>query len=124
MTAWTDAELDKIGNAEELLIAPRRRDDTLQKPRTIWVVRVGDDLYVRSANGRGGAWFRGVLTRREGQVRAGMVVKDVTFVEETDPDINARIDEANLTKYRRYPRYVTPMVMSDVRAATIKMVPR
>jgi len=124
MPAWTDTELNKIGSAEELQIAPRRRDDTLQKPRTIWVVRVGDDLYVRSANGRGGAWFRGVLTRREGQIRAGMVVKDVTFVEETDPDINARIDEAYLTKYHRYPRYVAPMVTPDVRAATIKVVPR
>jgi hypothetical protein len=44
MTAWTNEELTRIGTAEELQIAPRRRDGTLRIPRTIWVVRHGDDL--------------------------------------------------------------------------------
>jgi aryl-alcohol dehydrogenase-like predicted oxidoreductase len=52
MTAWTEDELARVGTAEELQIAPRRRYGTLHKPRTIWVVRHGDDLYVRSVNGR------------------------------------------------------------------------
>ena len=52
MTAWTSDELNKIGNAEELQIAALRADDTLRKPVIIWVVRLGDDLYVRSVNGR------------------------------------------------------------------------
>ena len=50
--------------------------------------------------------------------------KDVTFVEETDPKVNNQIDAAYLAKYRRYPQYVSPMVTPDVRAATIKLVPR
>ena len=82
MTTWTKDELDRIGNAEELQIASLRSDGTLRKPVTIWVVRVGDDLYVRSVNGRNSAWFRGVLTRHEGRIWAGGVEKDVTFVEE------------------------------------------
>ena len=52
MTAWTSDELDKIGTAEELHLASVRRDGTLRKPVTMWVVRHGDDLYVRSVNGR------------------------------------------------------------------------
>jgi hypothetical protein len=52
MSPWTNDELKKIGNAEELLIASLRTDGTLRKPRIIWVVRVDDDLYVRSVNGR------------------------------------------------------------------------
>lgn len=52
MTTWTNDELTKIGAAEELEIASRRRDGTLRNPVTIWVVRHGDDLYVRSVNGR------------------------------------------------------------------------
>jgi hypothetical protein len=48
MTTWTNEELDKIGNAEELRIASLRSDGTLREPVIIWVVRVGDDLYVRS----------------------------------------------------------------------------
>lgn len=87
-------------------------------------MRLGDDLFVRCVNGREGAWFRGVLTRYEGRVWAGGVEKDVAFVEETDPGINDKIDEAYLTKYSRYPQWVAPMVPPHVRAATIKLVPR
>src|SRR5690606_17032587 len=66
MTTWTSGELDQIERAEELEIAPRRHDDTLHGPVTIWVVRVGDDLYVRSYRGRGGVWFRAAQMRHEG----------------------------------------------------------
>ena len=124
MTVWINDELNKIGTAEELRIASLRRDGTLRKPVIIWVVRVDDDLYVRCVNGREGAWFRGVLTQHEGRIWAGGVEKDVTFVEESDSGVNAKIDEAYLTKYRRYPQYVAPMVTPEVRAATIKLMPR
>ena len=92
MTTWTNEELDKIGIAEELRIATLRRDGTRRKPVIIWVVRVDDDLYVRCVNGREGAWFRGVLTRHEGRIWAGGVEKDVTFIEETNADINGKIE--------------------------------
>lgn len=124
MSIWTSDELKKVGEAEELRIATLRRDNSLRKKVTIWVVRLDDDLYVRCVNGREGAWFRGLLTRHEGRIWAGGVEKDVTFVEESDPAINARIDEAYLSKYRRYPQYVAPMVTPKVRAATIKLIPR
>jgi hypothetical protein len=57
MTGWTRDELTKIASADEPELASARRDGTLRKPRTIWVVRVGDDLYVRSMYGRAGGWF-------------------------------------------------------------------
>jgi hypothetical protein len=123
MTAWTSDELDKIGSAEELQLASARPDGTLRKPVTIWVVRHGDDLYVRSAYGRTSAWFRGVQDRHEGHVRAGGVDKDVAFVEVDD--VNDEIDELYRTKYRRYSAtYVDPMVGAEARAATLKLVPR
>ena len=124
MTTWTNDELNKIGNAEELQIASLRRDGTLRNPVTIWVVRVGDDLYVRSVNGRTSAWFRGTQVRHEGRIWAGGVEKHVTFVEESDPDINDRIDAAYRTKYHRYPQYFTPMLTTEARATTIKLAPR
>ena len=125
MTAWTSDELNKIGKAEELQIASLRRDDTLRKPVTIWVVRVGDDLYVRSVHGRTSGWFRGVQTRHEGQIRAGDAVKDVTFVEETDARVNEQIDNAYRTKYRRYAASIVNTTLTpDARAATIKLIPR
>lgn len=124
MSAWTSEELDKIGDAEELVIAPRRRDGALRKPVTIWVVHVGDDLYVRSYKGSASAWFRRVQVQHEGRIWAGGVEKDVAFVEEADPVINDKIDAAYRTKYGRYPQYVAPMLTPEVRATTIKLTPR
>lgn len=124
MTIWTKDELNKIGNAEELQIASLRSDGTLRKSVIIWVVRVGDDLYVRSVNGRTSAWFRGVQTLHEGHIRAGGVDKDVTFVDEQDANINDQIDAAYTTKYRRYASIAKSMTTPAVRAATIKLVPR
>lgn len=54
MNTWTKDDLNKIGTVEELEIAPMRGDGTLRNPTTIWVVRVGDDLYIRSWRGRSG----------------------------------------------------------------------
>ena len=126
MTEWTREELNKIGTAEEPEIASLRRDGTLRKPTTIWVVRVGDDLYVRSAYGPTSAWFRGVQVRHEGRIRAGGVEKDVSFGDAgAEPNLNDQIDTAYRTKYRRYEEtYVKPVVSPEVRSTTIKLVPR
>ena len=48
MTTWTSDELNKIGTAEELRIASLRRDGTLRKQVTIWIVRHDADLIVHS----------------------------------------------------------------------------
>ena len=124
MTTWTSDELAQIGKADELEIASLRRDGTLRNPVTIWVVRHGDDLYVRCVNGRTGAWFRGTQARHEGHIQAGGVDKDVTFVD-ADPDINDPIDAAYRTKYRRYAASIVSTILSpEARSATIKLVPR
>ena len=125
MTAWTSDELSKIGSAEELEIMSLRRNGSLRDPVIIWVVRLGDDLYVRAYKGRTSPWFRGLQSRHEGRIRAGGVVKDVTFVEaDGDSALNDQIDSAYQTKYRRYFDIVGDMVTLQARAATIKLVPR
>lgn len=124
MTTWTSDELNKIGTAEELRIASLRSNGTLRKPVTIWVVRIGIDLYVRSVNGRTSAWFRGVQVRHEGRIQAGGVEKDVAFLEEAGLEINEQIDAAYHAKYRRYPSSVDQINNPEARSATIKLVPR
>lgn len=124
MRVWIRGELSKFGTAEELDMTPRRRDGTLRKPVTIWVVRVGDDLYVRSYRGRGGSWFRAAQANHEGHIQAGGIEKDVTFVNEADSGINDRIDAAYRAKYGRYPQYVAPMLTAEVRSKAIKLVPQ
>ncbi len=125
LAMWTSDELDRVGAAEELEIAGLRKDGTLHSWRTIWVVRVGDELYVRSVNGRGSAWFRGTQSRCEGRIRAGGISKDVTFVEEIDPTVHEQIDSAYREKYSHYPKeYVDACLTPQAQAATIKLEPR
>jgi hypothetical protein len=124
MSAWTSEELTGIGTATELQIASRRRDGTLRKPRTIWVVRVGDDLYVRSMYGRTGGWFPGTQVRHQGHIRAGGVDKDVTFAD-ADPALNDQIDAAYRDKYRRYsPATLGRITSPEARSTTIQLLPR
>ncbi len=68
MTQWTSDQLDKVGRAEEAQIASVGSDGKLRKPVTVWVVRHGEDLYVRSVRGHSGHWFRGIQERHEGRV--------------------------------------------------------
>jgi hypothetical protein len=121
-STWTSDELDRIGDAEELHIAARRSDGTLRKPVPIWVVRVGDELYVRSWRGPDGAWFRAARARGEGRIGAGGVEKDVAFAD-APAEVNDAVDAAYREKYGRYPGYVEPMVSARARATTLKLVP-
>ena len=124
MTAWTSDELSKIGVADELEIASVRADGTPRKPVTIWVVRHGDDLYVRSAYGRAAGWFRGTQVRDEGHIQAGGVSKAATFLD-ADHALDDEIDAAYRTKYHRYgPAYVNLVVSPEARATTLRLVPR
>jgi hypothetical protein len=124
MTQWTSDKLDKLGRAEEVQIASIGRDGALRKPVTVWAVRHGDDLYVRSVAGRKGRWFRGTEERHEGRIRAGGVQQDVSFVD-ADHRIEDEIDAAYRAKYRRYSGSILNSVLtSEARASTMKLVPR
>jgi hypothetical protein len=124
MTAWTQSELNRIGGADELEIAAMRRDGTLRKAVTVWVARVGDDLYVRSAYGRTAAWFRGTRVRHEGRISSDGITKDVTFAD-AEPAALDEIDAAYRSKYRRHgAQYVNSVISEEARSTTIKLVPR
>jgi hypothetical protein len=125
VTAWTNEELDRIGTAHELEVASLRADETLRRPVTIWVVREGDELYVRSWRGESGAWYRGVQERHQGHIRAGGVDKDVNFLAVDDEELNERIDAAYRSKYSRHgSSYVEPMTSGETRTTTLRLEPR
>ncbi|HML00662.1 MAG TPA: DUF2255 family protein [Acidimicrobiales bacterium] len=82
--AWAADQLERIGDAQELRLAPRRDDGTLHSFTTMWVVRANGELYVRSAGGPRRPWFRHALASHEGRIQAGGVEADVSFAE-ADP---------------------------------------
>jgi hypothetical protein len=124
MTTWADDELNAIGAAEELAIAALRLDGTYRKSVTIWVVQVGEDIYVRSAYGPNVAWLRGTRVRREGRIEVRGLQKDVAF-EDADPMVGEQIDAAYRDKYRRHgAQYVNSVITAEARSTTIRLVPR
>jgi hypothetical protein len=124
VTAWTQDELARIGGAEELQVTSYRSDGTLRPYTTIWTVRAGDDVYVRSAHGRENGWFRRALASAVGRIRAGGVDKDVSFVE-PPYDVHAAVDAAYHTKYDRYGQAIVGSVTGPHAVGeTFRLVPR
>ena len=124
MPAWTKEQLAKVGGAEELRVASRRPDSSLRPYVTIWVVRVGDDIYVRSAAGPDNPWFRRALASAEGRIRAGGIEQDVAF-EAPAPEVAASITAAYHAKYDRYgPSIVGTVVSAQAVASTLRLVPQ
>ena len=123
MTAWSADELNRIGDADELQIASRRPDGSLRRLTTIWVVRQGDDIYVRAAYGPGTGWYRHAHTAGEGRIRAGGIERDVTF-EEPGADVDDALHQAYHAKYDRYgARMVAPVVSDESARLTLRIVP-
>jgi hypothetical protein len=121
---WTSDELIRIETAEELQVAPRRRDGTLRTAVPIWVVRVGEDVYVRAAYGPGTGWHRVARASRKGRIRAGGVEKDVTM-EDADGAVNDQVDAAYRAKYRRYAgSIVDGITNAQARSSTLRLAPR
>ncbi|MFI7361463.1 DUF2255 family protein [Streptomyces sp. NPDC050149] len=123
MTTWNDSDLRNIGAAEELDLESERGDGTLRDPVTMWVVRAGDRLYVRSVKGVDGPWFRATRSRQRGRVKAGGVRASVTL-HVADPDEYADVDAAYREKYGRYTSIVEHVLTDRARASTLRLEPR
>jgi hypothetical protein len=123
MTTWTSDELDRIEAAQELRMAAVRRDGTLRAAVPIWVVRVGDDVYVRAAYGPGTGWHRVARASNAGRIQASGVEKDVV-IEDADAAVYDDVDAAYRAKYGRYASIVDGITNAHARASTLKLTPR
>jgi hypothetical protein len=124
MSSWKAQDLATIGNATEFEIASRRADGSLRPFVTIWGVRHGNDLYVRSAHGHDNPWFQRALRSGEGQIRAGGVERDIAF-EVPGPEVADGITGAYHAKYDRYgPSIVGTVVSPEAARSTLRVIPR
>jgi hypothetical protein len=131
MGAWTSDDLDRVGGAEEPQLASRSADGTLRGFVTMWVVRAGDELYVRSAGGPDRPWYLHATPSRAGPARAGSVERYVTFTdasadahEAIDKAIDKAIDAAYHANYDRYgPAIVGSVVGPDAHRFTVRLTP-
>jgi hypothetical protein len=123
---WTDEELRAIGGAAELQVTSVRPDGTLRPYVTIWGVRSGPDLFIRSAAGPLNGWFRRAVAAGHGRIKAGGIERDVSF-RQLDSRVGAQadIDAAYHAKYDRYgQQYVGPVVGPAAAAVTLQIQPR
>lgn len=124
MSAWSDDELRRIAGAEELDIAAVRRTGELRRPTPIWVVRAGDDLYVRAAYMDGSGWHGVARASGRAHISAGGVEKDVA-IEDADRSVLDDVDAAYAKKYgRRYASIVEKINDAEHRTTTLRLVPR
>lgn len=124
MSSWTEQELQRVDSTDELQISSYRPDGTLRPYVTIWTVRLGDDVYVRSAYGPDNGWFRRAKASGTGRVRVGGVERDVRF-EVPGDDVHAPLDDVYRAKYGRYSeRIVSTVVGPALKTATLRAVPR
>lgn len=120
LTVWTVEELTAIAGANELTVAPLRDDGTVLSPRIVWVVRRGDDVYIRSVNGDEGAWFRSVQAHHAGHISAGGLEVDVSF-EDADHNLDDAINEEYRRKYGRSTA-VERITSPKAQATTLRIV--
>ena len=124
VATWPQDELERIGAAEELGLASRRPDGSLRPYVTMWVVRAGDGLYVRSAYGPDNPWYRRAIASGTGRIRAGGIERDVSFAEAA-AEVQGDIDAAYHAKYDRYgPRIVGSVTGPGAHGLTVRLVPQ
>ncbi|HZA72055.1 MAG TPA: DUF2255 family protein [Propionibacteriaceae bacterium] len=121
MSGWSQADLATIGEADEIEVAPDRADHTAASWVPIWVVRVGDELYVRSFRGPSGSWYRRARDTGHGRIRVAGTERTVVFIT-AEPSTRTEVDDAYRAKYGRYgSSYITPMISDSVAGTTLRL---
>jgi hypothetical protein len=121
-TSWTPAQLNELGETEELVLVITRADrPTLRVP--VWPVVVGSHAYVRSYRGVTSGWYRGVLAERDQAIALGGDIP--VHFESVDPSdaVNTDIGEEFLRKYAT-DDYRNAMVTDIAVDATLRIFPR
>jgi hypothetical protein len=122
---WSAEELARIDRADELEIAVQSLDRTMPRWIPIWVVCVGDQVYVRTWHRRDNGWFGHALDSRRAWIRipgmdAAVAVQDVG--RDHDVELRAGVDAAYRAKYGRYgSTTVNRMVTDDAAATTLQL---
>ncbi|HWD61715.1 MAG TPA: DUF2255 family protein [Humibacter sp.] len=124
-STWNEAELRTIGENDEVVLASKRSNGSLSSPATIWIVRVGDDAFVRSAYGSTNRWYARAAAAGGGHIAIGDVSRDVVFEDAPADADHAAIDAAYHAKYDvKYPkRIVDPVVDDRSHGATLRLIP-
>ncbi|MFC9917259.1 DUF2255 family protein [Agromyces binzhouensis] len=125
MNDWTEDQLDRVGAADQLEVASVRDDGSLRPFTTVWVARVGDELFIRSAYGPENGWYKRAKEAGVGRIKSAGVIRDVAFVPvpADDTALHAALDAEYSRKYGpHHAAHVTATVLGDdVRGVTLRL---
>ena len=113
--------LHHLGGVEEIRIGFRRPDGS-SGSTPIWVVQVGDHIYVRSVRGPKGGWYRRLRANPDGEVRDGAHRHLVHAEAVNDTNTLAEVTRAYATKYAGSP-FVRPLLGGPSVDATLRLDP-
>ncbi|MFC8094276.1 DUF2255 family protein [Streptomyces sp. NPDC057301] len=113
--------MDTVMDAAEIDLRVRHADGRWSA-RTVWVVVVEGQAYVRSAFGRRSAWYRRVLRQADTQVEVAGVRLTVILQPVDDPGLVRRVSDAYRAKYGlRWPGPVESMNGPEAVATTLRL---
>ncbi|GAA4703370.1 DUF2255 family protein [Phytohabitans rumicis] len=118
---WDAQTFDELAAVRDLdIVVPAPGHDTIRTP--IWVVPLGEHLYVRSWKGQEGRWYRRARRHGSGAVVTSGGERGVRFVPVTDAALDAAIDREYLAKYGDTSP-AQAMVRPPVSGTTLRLVP-
>jgi hypothetical protein len=113
--------LAHLADVEEIDIGFRRRDGSTGST-PVWVVRVADEVFVRSIRGQRGGWYRRLRADPDGEVKDSGHVHPVHAEPVTDSGTIDEVTRAYATKYASSP-YVGSLLDEKITDSTLRLDP-
>ena len=119
------ATLATLARIREIDLETASPDGAQTHRTTIWLVTVGDQVFVRSERGTAGRWWREARHDPDLIVHAEAEAIPVTAVLAADPDTVQRVSDAFLAKYgRRSAASTAAMLRPHTLDTTLRLDPR
>jgi hypothetical protein len=120
MTETFDAAtLDLLRDTTEVAI---RTSANPKRSIVIWVIVVGDGVFVRSVRGAGAKWYASAVADGQATLELDDGRWPVSLATVSDPAVIGEVSQAYLAKYATSP-YAKEMVRSEILSTTLRLDP-
>ena len=120
MAGFDKEILARLSAQDEIAIRTEKHPDM---PVVIWVAVADCEVFVRSARGAKGRWYRDVAGGAGATLEFGGQTVPVRAVPAADSDSVERASREYLRKYRRSP-YAQSVVRPEILSTTLRLEPR
>lgn len=115
-------QLDQLAKAEEVEIETQKDGQSPVHRTIIWVVTIGEDVYVRSVRGVTARWYREISANPTGALYLGGQRIPIHAELATDAETVARVGEAYQRKYSTSPA-MPSMLREETLVTTLRLTP-